>query len=224
MNYWLCLLWLFDLWTVKAFLDLDAFPHISQKWTTPVIWCASMCFLTASFIPSFLHKLHSQFLPWKVFSLLHIIELIWSSKFLRLTVLSELSIWSLSGAFAVKFSTFSVKCGLKLLEVVGTLKSESKAAKFGSWVPVSELFKFSSSAPFVREPSEDLWSRSCVKRPTWVGFHRPNCSSALTSCCAKRTTWKIAKPFAENSSLGFPVKTRLRRPASLGILWKNLTL
>ena len=100
--HWLHLLWFVDLWTVKAFLDLDDFPHISQKWTTPAIWCASMCFLIASFIPSFPHTLHSQFLPCKIFLLLHIIDLICSSRFSR----SALTLSQLTSGFVI----FEVMC------------------------------------------------------------------------------------------------------------------
>ena len=146
--HWLHLLCFVDLWTVKAFLDLEAFPHSSQKWTTPAIWWASMCFLIASFIPSFPHTLHSQFFPCRTFLLLSIIVLICSSKFSRsaLTLLSELSNGFFSEASAETSSIFlPVTLGLgvvpTLFEGRGDFISDSKEAKFG---PIFKLSKGSN--------------------------------------------------------------------------------
>ena len=133
--HWLHVVWFVDSWTVKAFLDLDDFPHISQKWTTPAIWCASMCFLIASFIPSFPHTLHSQFLPCKIFLLLHIIDLICFCFSRSALTLLQLTSGFVSEALAETSSIFPVTCGLRvlptLLEVRGNFISDSKVAKFG---------------------------------------------------------------------------------------------
>ena len=52
-----------DLWTLSEFLDLDAFPQISQGMEMPVMWLSSMWFIIAPILPSFPHTWHVLALP-----------------------------------------------------------------------------------------------------------------------------------------------------------------
>ena len=76
---------------LSAFLDLEVFLQMSQVWVTPVIWFASMWALILPISPSFPQTLHIItarfcFPIIAVFPLFSIIDLIWSSNWLRSTL------------------------------------------------------------------------------------------------------------------------------------------